>query len=262
MARVATSQLGLGTWLDNENPGAGSQSIVSTGANGNMIILDIAVGTEHNADGTHKANKIDKGNLKTTVADGTTIEKDATVGLRVKDGGITAAKLAASSIPVGGSQVQAKAIAASMLADGCIDVGGLKIAAGALKTADYGALSITAAAIAANTITSDKMEYKTLRGYLNQASTGDPVLTIVKNTLGYTPTVSRTGVGVYNLISGGGFGGYANKCFHMISGLAENAGIASTKWGTEIITIRTKNLSGAAADSLLSDVGILIEVYP
>ena len=262
MSRVATSNLGLGTFLDGENPGAGSQTIRSTGLNDLAVELDIAVGTEHNADGTHKANKIDKAQLKTTVADGSTIEKDATVGLRVKDAGITAAKLAANAIAVGDDTVQAKAIAAPMLADGCIDVGGLKIAAGALKAADYGALSVTAAAIAANTITSDKLEYKTLRGYLNQASTGDPVLTIVKNTLGYTPTVSRTGVGVYNLISGGGFGGYANKCFHMISGLAENAGIASTKWGTDIITIRTKNLSGAAADSLLSDVGILIEVYP
>jgi hypothetical protein len=125
MARLGTTLLNLGTWTDNENPGAGSQTVDNTGLNGDKIKLDLAVGTEHNADGTHKADKIDGPNLKTTVADGssleatgtprklqvkalgikkghinsdvadgTTIEKDVTSGvLQIKAGGVGAGKI-------------------------------------------------------------------------------------------------------------------------------------------------------------------------
>jgi hypothetical protein len=78
MARVGTTLLNLGTWLDGENPGAGSQSVDNTGLNGDKIKLDLAVGTEHNADGTHKADKIDGPSLKTTVADGSSLEATGT----------------------------------------------------------------------------------------------------------------------------------------------------------------------------------------
>lgn len=94
MARKATTNLSLGTWAQNENPGAGSQSVKDgAGLNNNWLILDEAVGTEHTAAGAHKSNVIDKGNLKTTVCDATTIEKDASVGLRIKDSGVSKAKL-------------------------------------------------------------------------------------------------------------------------------------------------------------------------
>ena len=78
MARLGTTNLDLGTWLDNENPGAGSQTVDNTGLNGDKIKLDIAIGTEHNANGTHKADKIDGPSLKTTVADGSSIEATGT----------------------------------------------------------------------------------------------------------------------------------------------------------------------------------------
>lgn len=78
MARVGTTNLNLGTWLDGENPGAGSQTVDNTGLNGDKIKLDTAVGTEHNPDGTHKADKIDGPSLKTTVADGSSIEATGT----------------------------------------------------------------------------------------------------------------------------------------------------------------------------------------
>lgn len=78
--------------LDGENPGAGSQVADSNGLNGNMWKLDYLF-EEHNTDGTHKDSKIGKAQLKTDVADGSTIEKHATNGLQLKDGGITGAKM-------------------------------------------------------------------------------------------------------------------------------------------------------------------------
>lgn len=78
MARLGTPNLNLGTWTDGENPGAGSQSVDNTGLNGDKIKIDTAVGTEHNADGTHKADKIDGPSLKTTVADGSSLEATGT----------------------------------------------------------------------------------------------------------------------------------------------------------------------------------------
>jgi hypothetical protein len=62
--------------------------------NGNWLKLDTAVGVGHNADGSHKSGVIDKAQLATSVADGSTIEKDVSVGLKVKDGGITKTQLA------------------------------------------------------------------------------------------------------------------------------------------------------------------------
>lgn len=99
MARVGTPNLNIGMWLDGENPGAGSQAGDSTGLNGNSWKLDIAVGTEHNANGTHKTNIIDGAQLKTTVADGSTIvHTGAPLKLGVKDDGLDGIKLKASVV--------------------------------------------------------------------------------------------------------------------------------------------------------------------
>ena len=78
MARVGTAVLNLGMWLDADNPGAGSQSVDNTGLNGDKIKLETAIATEHNANGTHKDDKIDGPALKTTVADGSSIEATGT----------------------------------------------------------------------------------------------------------------------------------------------------------------------------------------
>ena len=99
MARVGTPNLNLGTWTDSENPGAGSQTVDSTGLNGDKIKLDTAVGTEHNADGTHKADKIDGPSLKTTVADGSTLQASGTPRkLSVKAEGIQGSHLNANVV--------------------------------------------------------------------------------------------------------------------------------------------------------------------
>ena len=76
MSRSTTPKLGLGVWDQNDKPGAGSKTVKTgnTGLNGDWLILDDALGTQHNTDGTHKNDMIDGPNLKTTSADGSSIE--------------------------------------------------------------------------------------------------------------------------------------------------------------------------------------------
>jgi hypothetical protein len=108
MARVGTPNLNLGTWTDNENPGAGSQTVDNTGLNGDKIKIDTAVGTGHNADGSHKPAVIDGPSLKTTAADGSTLElAGSPAKLRIKDEGITGIKLNASVVDNDSLQVSA-----------------------------------------------------------------------------------------------------------------------------------------------------------
>jgi hypothetical protein len=89
-----TPNFGFNVYDDHDEPGTGSKTIPSTGTNHNAVKADALFALLLNSDQTIKANIIDKGNLKTTVADGVTIEKDATNGLQVKNGGITTAKIA------------------------------------------------------------------------------------------------------------------------------------------------------------------------
>ena len=99
MARVGTSNLNLGTWLDGENPGAGSQSVDNTGLNGDKIKLDVAVGTGHTVAGAHKADVIDGPSLKTTAADGATLQLTGSpLKLSVKSDGVQGTHLNANVV--------------------------------------------------------------------------------------------------------------------------------------------------------------------
>lgn len=86
MALDKTPNFGFNLYNDGDNPGMGDKNIPSTGLNNNAITADALLALLLNTDNTLKQNIIDKGQLKSTVADGATIEKDATVGLKVKDG--------------------------------------------------------------------------------------------------------------------------------------------------------------------------------
>jgi hypothetical protein len=99
MSRVGTAFLNLGKWLDGENPGSGPQDgTPSDGLNGDKDKIDLAIGTGHNVDGTHKAAVIDGTNIKPTAVDGSTLEQDTTKKLRVKDLGISTAKLSDDAV--------------------------------------------------------------------------------------------------------------------------------------------------------------------
>lgn len=119
MARVGTTFLNLGMYLLGENPGAGSQVEDSTGLNGNWFKLDVAVGTQHNSDGTHKDAVIDAASLKSTVVDGTTLLQDSsTKKLKVKDKGITATQINDAAITT--TQIASATILQSNMANGSI----------------------------------------------------------------------------------------------------------------------------------------------
>lgn len=146
MARVGTAALNLGMWLDGENPGAGSQSVDNTGLNGNWQKLETAIATEHNANGTHKAASILKGYLHSAVADGATLELDATAGLRIKDLGVSSGKIAAN------------AVIAGKLADGAVDTAG-RLAANVVTTAKILDANVTTAKIADGNVTAAKLAH-------------------------------------------------------------------------------------------------------
>jgi hypothetical protein len=89
MSRVATTFLNLGTWREDENAGAGSQTIDNNFLNGNWIKIDTALGTGHNADGSHKAGVIIGTNLASSVVDDSSLEYYSTSHyIRVKALGI------------------------------------------------------------------------------------------------------------------------------------------------------------------------------
>lgn len=96
---TATNSL-LGVWDDGDDAGAGTKGVTvalgGVGLNANWETLDVAVGTEHNADGTHKANKIKGSNLVQSggdsCVDGSTLEFSSNQ-IRLKDLGVTTAKI-------------------------------------------------------------------------------------------------------------------------------------------------------------------------
>jgi len=94
MSRVGTTYLNLGTYEQNEHPGAGSQSVDNDNLNGNWKKIDTAIGAAHNADGSHKAAVIHSDDLNSDVADGSTLEQDSsTKKLKIKADGITGAQI-------------------------------------------------------------------------------------------------------------------------------------------------------------------------
>lgn len=144
MARKITTKLGLGTWLKGDKPGAGPQTFKGgTGLNYNWWLIDDAVGTEHNPDGSHKDAVIQRNNLHTNVADGTTIELDSVQGLRIKAGGIGANEIGDGE--VGNAELAVDAVTQD------------KMAANSVGTAEIIDGSITDPKIPDNTITSAKL---------------------------------------------------------------------------------------------------------
>lgn len=173
-------------WTDGENPGAGSQSVDNTGLNGNWQKLDLAVGTEHNPNGTHKSDVITGANLKNTIVDGSTLEASAATGakaFRVKDLGITSAKIAAN------------AVIAGKLADGGVDTTA-RIADNIISTAKIIDGAITSLKIGANAVVAGKLA----DGAVDTAARiADAIITGAKLVNG---TITSTQLGIASVIAG------------------------------------------------------------
>jgi hypothetical protein len=98
----------LWVWDDNDDPGAGSKSTSktegNTGLNANWNELDVAVFTQHLANGSHKNDVIHGASLHTDCLDGSTLEFSAGSGTkvaRIKDAGVTLPKISASGASSG-----------------------------------------------------------------------------------------------------------------------------------------------------------------
>lgn len=204
MSRVTTTNLSLGAWDEGDHPGAGSKTVLSanTGLNGNWLILDAAVGVGHDSAGAHRANVIDGPNLKTTVADATTIAlqgsplKLSVIGIgsqHIVAGAVVEAGLGALSVSTG--KIQDDAVTAA------------KIGPGAVDATAIGSDAVTTVKILNANVTAAKLEQKTYKARMSQTSTNAPVETVViKNTF-ISPTIvwSRVSSGLYRASLAGGF---------------------------------------------------------
>lgn len=151
MARVATPNGGLGVWLDGEAPGAGDQVSDNNGLNGNFIKTD-KLFIEHATDGTHRDDKINGNSLKSSVADGTTLETSASSGaktLRIKDAGVSATKLASDAVTT------VKILDANVTT--------AKLASNAVTTVKITDANVTLAKLAADSVDSSKITHDNTR---------------------------------------------------------------------------------------------------
>jgi hypothetical protein len=179
MSRVATTNLALGTWTDGENPGAGSQSVDSTGLNGNFIKIDTAVGTGHTTAGAHKAHVITGENLHAGVVDGATMDYDTSSHyLKVKALGIAAA------------QLNTDAVETLKIKDA--NVTAAKLATDAVETAKIKDAQVTHAKMAADAIESDNISHD------NNRTKQCFVMTFEANVLkiGGLSTVTHPNIGI------------------------------------------------------------------
>ncbi len=247
MARLGTPNINLGTWVDGENPGAGSQTVDNNGLNGNFLKLDRAIGTGHNADGSHKSGVIAGPNLIQTgagaVVDGSTIEFSSNA-MRVKDAGITGAKLASGVVDGTTLQLVANVMSVKTIGDAQISaVSGSKLTAGSVPTS--------------------ALEYEEYVVLLTQTGGSAPTPTVLRNTLSVLPAWSYLGPGHYNCT-------LPALCTNantfllpgtVLSGGSGNPGTYGTiAPGTGVLY--TFDNAGVAANGLLAATVVFIRYYP
>jgi len=258
MARVGTPLGNLGTWIDEENPGAGSQVQDNTGLNGNWLKIDLGLFTQHNADGTHKSDIIDGINIKNTAVDGATLETSATSGaktLRIKDLGVTTAKINAAAVTT--AKIASAAITNALMAVDAIDTN--KIVDNAVASTKLNTNAVTTVKILDANVTTAKLEYKEYVALISQASTANPSATVVKNTLSGTPTWTRSAAGSYLCTLTGQF--TVNKTVVILQ--ATNQGLTmAVPLSVDVVWVQTQNSSWTAADGILSGCSCIIRVYP
>ncbi len=190
MSRSTTPKLGLSVYNQGDKPGAGSKTVKSgnTGLNANPLILDDAVGTEHNADGTHKSNVIDGPNLKSSTVDNTTIQLSG-----------TPAKLSVKALGIGTSHLADDSVTAAKVADGAIDASA-KIASGVITNSHMADDSVGAAeliddAVTAPAISHDNTRTKIFLGFSIQTDADGTYAHFagLLTTAGMAPSMPRAG---------------------------------------------------------------------
>jgi len=161
MSRKGTPYLDLGQWDEEDTPGAGDKDVAGPGINGDRTKIDTAVGVAHNPDGSHKANTIDGPTLKTTAADGATLEVAGTpLALRVKDGGVGTTQLADDSVTADKLNADTAGAGLTQDAGGALQVNPdgttIEISGDTIRVKDGG---ISSAKIADDAITAAKISH-------------------------------------------------------------------------------------------------------
>lgn len=104
---------------------------------------------------------------------------------------------------------------------------------------------------------------KVYKAILNQTGTDAPVATVLVNTLGGTVVWTRDSMGVYSGTLAGIF--LASKTLVFLGGLADPANgyysYAANEGAPDVVAVKSYS-GGFAADAILGDTSIIIEVYP
>ena len=231
----------LNTYDELEDPGRGSKIVPGDGFNSNPIVLDSAVFGAHNLDGSHQAAVIDGINLKSTVADGSTIEQDS-----------SSHKL----------KIKLLGIVAGLLAPGCITAGKI-LGTGTGKAVDNLSIGLNANSeleLKEGGITSLMLGYREYRALLTQLGENAPVPVILNNTLAGTPVWYYGHTGVYYMYMSGAFP--ANRTEILIGPSGGLGHVFAWRPDADIIGIHTTNLSGVDTNQIMQlETSFAVRVY-
>jgi len=99
---------------------------------------------------------------------------------------------------------------------------------------------------------------RALYANLNQSGTDAPTMTVIKNTLGYTPTFLYDGVGDYTML----FNESIDPTNTVLtSGFTRFPYITEIRLSGGGVSIQTYNRSSGSADAVLVNASIKLEIY-
>jgi len=99
---------------------------------------------------------------------------------------------------------------------------------------------------------------RVLYANLNQSGTDVPTMTVIKNTLGYTPTFLYDGVGDYTML----FSEFIDPASSVLtSGFTRFPYITEIRLSGGGVSIQTYNRSSGSADAVLVNASIKLEIY-
>ena len=99
---------------------------------------------------------------------------------------------------------------------------------------------------------------RVLYANLNQSGTDAPTMTVIKNTLGYTPTFTYDGVGDYTM----NFNEFIDPAETILTaGFTQFPYITAIRLSGGGVKIDTYNRSSGTADGILVNASIKLEIY-
>ncbi len=109
---------------------------------------------------------------------------------------------------------------------------------------------------------SSEPSYKVYTALLTQEGTNAPVATVLQNTLGVTPVLTRDGIGFYKITATGVF--EVGKTFVYANHIAlahidEKVGITSSN--VDFVRVTTTTTAGVLSDNIIFNREIEIRVY-